>query len=147
MEYQRDNEMSLVSITPDLNLSVEEPWLGVLTILEQVITQVVERVGEKATHPGHEFVHTPEMDSEIEFEHLPSTPDMSPIIRSKVQPIKFMPHFPPSDTKLSVVLDKTQDIILELLINSTEIYFSSRGIISKQRKLCKLFRTKVQERV
>ena len=50
--------MSLVLITPDLNLSAEEPWLGALTILEQVITQVVERVHEKSTPPGQEFVHT-----------------------------------------------------------------------------------------
>ena len=47
---------------------------------------------------------------------------MSPIIRSKVQPTETIPSFPLSETKLSVILDKTQDIILELLINSTEIY-------------------------
>ena len=49
---------------------------------------------------------------------------MSPIIRSKVQSIESLPHFPLSETKFSVVLDKTQDIILELLINSTEIYLA-----------------------
>ena len=82
----RDTETSLVSITPDLNLSVEELWLGALTILEQVITQVVERVGEKSTPPGLEIVHTLETDSEMEFKQLTPTPDNSPIIRSKIQP-------------------------------------------------------------
>ena len=104
MKYQRETEMSLVSITPDLNLSTEESWLGALTILEQVITKVVERVGEKSTPPGHEFIHTLETDSEIECEQLPPNLDMSPIIRSKVQPTESMPHFPLSGTKLSVYL-------------------------------------------
>ena len=71
MEYHRDTEMSLVPTTPNLNLSAEESWLGVLTILEQNITWVVERGGERSTPPGHEFVHTLETDSEVEFEHLP----------------------------------------------------------------------------
>ena len=79
---------------------------------------------ERSTPPGHEFVHTQETDSEVEFEQLPSTPDMFPIIRSKVRPTEPMPHFPLSETKLSVVLDKTQDIILELLIKSMEIYLA-----------------------
>ena len=77
--------MSPVPVTPDLNLSVEESWLGALTILEQII-QVVERVGEKSAPPGHDFEHTLETNSEIEFEKLLPTPDMYPIIRSKVQP-------------------------------------------------------------
>ena len=38
--------------TPDLELSVEDQhWLGTLTCLEQVLTQVIERVGEKPTPP------------------------------------------------------------------------------------------------
>ena len=122
MEHQRDTEMLLVPITPNLNPSVEESWLGALTILEQVITQVIEKVGEKSTPPEHDFVHTLETDSEMEFKQLSPTPDMSSIIRSKIQPTESILHFPLSETKLSVVLDKTQDIILELLINSTEIY-------------------------
>ena len=47
---------------------------------------------------------------------------MSPIMRSKVQSMESMPHFPLSKTKLSVVFDKNHGIILELLINSAEIY-------------------------
>ena len=46
---------------------------------------------------------------------------MFPIIRSKTQPRKYMPHYPLSETKLSIVLDKTEEHILELLINSTDI--------------------------
>ena len=124
MEYPRDTEMSIVHITPDLNLSVEESWLGALTILEQVITQVIKRVSEKSTPPEHEFVHTLEADSEMEFEQLPPTLDMSPIIWYKIPSMESIPHFPVSENKLSVVLDKTQDIILELLINSMEIYLA-----------------------
>ena len=62
-----------------------------------------------------EPMHTPETDSKRE---LPPTPDMSPIIR----PIELESPFPLSETKISVVLDKTQDIILELLLHSAEIY-------------------------
>ena len=74
--------------------------------------------------PEHDFVHTAETDSKMEFEQLPPTPDMSSIIRSKIPHTESIPHFPLSKTTLSVVLDKTKDIILELLINSTEIYLA-----------------------
>ena len=94
MEYQIDTETLLVPITPDLNLSVEESWLGALTILEQVIIQVIERVGEKSIPPEHEFVHALETDLELEFEQLPPTLDMSHIIRSKIQPTECIPCFP-----------------------------------------------------
>ena len=124
MEYPRDTEMSLVHITPDLKPSVEESRLGALTMPEHAITQVIERVGEKSTPPEHEIVHTLETDTEMESQQLPPTLDMSPIIRSKIPPTESIPHFPLSETKLSVVLDKTQDIILKLLINSTEMYLA-----------------------
>ena len=65
MEYSRDTERS---ITPDLNLNVEESRLGALVILEQIIAQVVEKVDGKITPLEHELVHTPENDSEMEFE-------------------------------------------------------------------------------
>ena len=94
MEYQRETEISLVPTTPDLNLSMEECWLGALTIPEQVIMQVVERVGKKSTPPMHKFVHTLKTDSEMELQQLPPTPDMSPIICSKIQPTESIPHFP-----------------------------------------------------
>ena len=51
---------------------------------------------------------------------------MSPIIRPEVQ--LSMPHFPLSETKLSVALDKTQEIILELLINGVEIYLAKEEV-------------------
>ena len=35
--------------------------------------------------------------------------------------MESVPHFPLSETKISVVLDKTQDIILKFLIYSAEI--------------------------
>ena len=70
MEYPRDAAMSLLHITPDLNLSVEESRLGALTILEQVITQVIKKVGEKTSPLEHEPVHTLETDSKMEFEQL-----------------------------------------------------------------------------
>ena len=52
---------------------------------------------------------------------------MSPIIR----PIESEPHFPLSETKISVVLDKTQDSILELLLNTAEIYLAQEVIQEK----------------
>ena len=107
MEYQTDIETSLIPITLNLDPSAEESWLGALTIPEQVITQVIERVGEKSTPPEHEFVHMLETDSEMEIEQLPPTPDMSPIIRSKIQTTESIPHFPLGETKLSIVFDKT----------------------------------------
>ena len=121
MEYSRDTKKS---VTLGLNPNAEESRLGALTILEQIITQVIEKVGGKITPLQHELVHTLETDSEMEFEQLPPTLDMSPLIRSVMPPMESLPYFPISETKLSVVLDKTQDIILELLINSTEIYLA-----------------------
>ena len=96
---------------------------------------MIERVGENSTPPEHELLHTPETDSEIEFEQLLPTPDMSPIIRSKTPPMESISHFPLSETKLSVVLDKTQDIILGLYNQLYRNYFIVRGVILKQRKL------------
>ena len=49
---------------------------------------------------------------------------MSPIIRPAILSTESVPHFPLSKTKLGAVLDKTQDIILELLNNSSEIYLA-----------------------
>ena len=64
---------------------------------------------------------------------------MSPIIR----PIKSEPCFPLIETRSSVVLDKTQDIILELLLNFAEIYFAQEELsknmenyISKLKQGC-----------
>ena len=62
-----------------------------------------------------EPMHTPETDSEKE---LPPTPDMTPIVR----PIEFESSLPLREAKIEVILDKTQNIILELLLNSAEIY-------------------------
>ena len=47
--------------------------------------------------------------------------------------IEFEPHFPISKTKISVVFGKTQDIILELLLNSAEIYLVQ--VIQEQGEL------------
>ena len=57
----------------------------------------------------------PETDSEKE---LPPTPDMSPIVK----PIEFESSLPLKEAEIKVVSDKTQNIILELLLNSAEIY-------------------------
>ena len=47
----------------------------------------------------------------MEPDQLPLTPDMPPIIRPEVESLEVcMPHFPM--TKLSVMIDKTQHIIL-----------------------------------
>ena len=73
-------------------------------------------------------MHTPETNSERE---LPPTPDMSPIIR----PIELESPFPLSETKISVVWDKTQDIILELLLHFVEIYFTQEKL-SGNKKNC-----------
>ena len=50
----------------------------------------------------------------MKFEQLLSTFDTSSIIRPTMPPAESLPHFSLSETKLSIVLDKTQDIILEL---------------------------------
>ena len=47
MEYQEDTEMSPIPRTPDLEPSVEDQhWLRALTFLEQVLTQVIDKVGK-----------------------------------------------------------------------------------------------------
>ena len=54
---------------------------------------------------------------------------MFPIIRSEVESLEVsMPHFPMRVTKLSVVIDNTQDIILQLLINTVEIYLAEEEV-------------------
>ena len=118
MGYLKDTEMSLTS---GLNPVIEESWSGILMILMQIIAQVIEKLDGKTIFFELEFVHTHETDSERE---LPPTPDMSSIIRS----IEYEPHFPLSETKISVVLDKTQDVILELLLNYAEIYLTQKGL-------------------
>ena len=60
-------------------------------------------------------MHTPETYSEKE---LPQTPDMSPIVR----PIEFKSSIPLREAEIEAVLDKTLNIILELLLNSAEIH-------------------------
>ena len=58
---------------------------------------------------------------------------MFPIIRPEVESLEVsMPHFPMSETKLSVMLDKTQDIILELLINTAEIYLGQEEVFKNK---------------
>ena len=71
MEYLKDTEMSL---TPGLNMVIEELRSGILMILEQIITQVIEKVDGKTIFFEPELVHTPEINSERE---LPPTPDIS----------------------------------------------------------------------
>ena len=59
----------------------------------------------------------------------PPTPDMSAIVRPKIEPIEMsMPCFLMSETKLSVMRDKTQDIILELLISTAVIYLAQEEV-------------------
>ena len=77
------------SINSGLKPNVEESRLGVLTILEQIITQATERVGRTISPIEQELMFTPETDSEKEFEQLPPTPDMSPIIRPVMPPTVF----------------------------------------------------------
>ena len=143
MEYQEDAEMSPIPITPDLKPSAQDKhWLGTLTILEQVLTQVTERMGEKPTTPEHgtftESINTQETDLKIESEQPALIPDMSQIIMPEVQSIEMsMSHFPLSTTKLSVVTDKSQDIILELLMNSMEIYLAQEELSQNKEKLVK----------
>ena len=61
------------------------------------------------------------------------TPDVSPIIRPEVH--LSIPHLPLSEKQLSVVLDKTQEIILELLKNSVEIYLAKEEISQNKKGL------------
>ena len=132
--------MSPVTKTHDLELNTEQQhWFWALTFLKQIIAQVVERVGEHPTSPEHEslikFSRTPESintletESDMEPEQPPPTPDMSPIVRPEVESMEMsIPHFPMSETKCSVTVDKTQDIILELLINTAEIYLAHEEV-------------------
>ena len=54
---------------------------------------------------------------------------MSPIARPEVEAIEIsMPHFPLSETKLSVIIDMTQDIICELLISTVGIYLAQEKV-------------------
>ena len=116
--------------------------LGVLTILEQIIAQAIEKVGRIIPPIKQELTYTPENDSEKKFEQLPPTPDMSPIIRPVMPPTGSLPGFPISDTKESVVLDKTQDIIIELLIISMEIYLAQEESSQNREKVPYQFGTK-----
>ena len=118
MEHPRDTEMS---ITSGLNPNTEESRSGLLTIIEQIIAQVIEKVGGETTFFENALVHTPETDFETELEQLPQTADMSPIIRPIIPPMESVPYVPLSETKISVILDKTLGIILEFLINSAKI--------------------------
>ena len=120
MEYSGDTKKS---ITLDLNPNVEESRLKVLTIPEQIITQVIEKVGRKITPLKHELIYTPETDSEMEIKQLPPTPDMSPIIRPVMPPTEST-SFPYKWNQTQCCLRQTQDIIIELLINSKEIYLA-----------------------
>ena len=139
MEYQEDIKMSPVLKTPDNELSTEQQhWFWALTFLRNIILQVVES-GQKP-HLScacilTDSINTPNTESEMEPEQPPPTQGMSPIIRPEVESLEMaMPCFPISETKLHVVIDKTQDIIPELLINTMEIYlaqeevFKSKGI-------------------
>ena len=114
----KDMEMSL---TPGLNLVVEELRSGISIILEQIIMQVMEKVNGKTISFKQEPRHTPETNSKG---GLPPTPEMSLIIR----PIELESPFPQSETKICVVLDKTKDIILELLLHSAKIYLVQEEI-------------------
>ena len=83
-----------------------------------MITQVVEKEDERTIFFEQEPMHTPETDSEKE------TPDMFPIVR----PIEFESSLPLGEDKIKVVLDKTQNIILELLLSSAEIYLIQKEL-------------------
>ena len=102
MEYLKDTEMSL---TPSLNLGIEESRSGMKMILEQIIMQAMEKVDGRTIFFEQEPMHTPETNSKREL--LP-TPNMFPIIR----PLEIESPFHLSETKISVLLDRTQDIIL-----------------------------------
>ena len=99
-------------------------------ILELVIAQVIEWVKNLPLNEHEsltESINTLDTKWEIESEQPPTTQDMSPIIRPEVQPLEMpMSHFPLSKTKLSFVIDKTQDTILELLITMAEIYLAQK---------------------
>ena len=60
MQYLKDTELSL---TPGLNLVIEESRSGALIILEQIIAKVIEKVGGQTIFFEQELVHTSETDS------------------------------------------------------------------------------------
>ena len=110
------------------------------SIFREVLTQVMERLGEKTTSPEHgtlrESINTLETNSKIESEQPPPTPDISPIIRPEVQSIEmYLPCFRLSETKCSIVINKTQVIILELLMNSIKIYLTEEEVSQTKKNL------------
>ena len=138
MEYQKDIEILPVPKTPDLKPSTEEQhWFWALTFVDEIVMQVVKKMGESPSSPVHAFINTLDTESELESEQSPLTPDMSPIIRPEIEPLEVpMPCSSMSETNLNIVKDKTQDSILEFLINTSEIYLvQERGatISSKQK--------------
>ena len=144
--------------TPNLKLNTEEQhWFWALTFQKQIILLVVERVSKDSTSPEHESftefstiqesIKPPENESEMEPEQPPLTPDMSPNIRPEAEPIEIsMPCFSMSETKLSVMVDKIQDVIPELCINTTKIFLAQEGVSqNRDRKNFKQFKTKAWE--
>ena len=98
------------------------------------------RDGKNPTSSEHgsltESINTLETKLEIESEQPSLTPDMLPIIRPEVWSIEMsVPHFLLNKTKLSIVIDKTQDIILEFLINTLEIYLAQKKVSQNKEKL------------
>ena len=80
-----------------------------------------------------ESINILETASNMETKQPPLTPDMSPVVRPEVESIEMsMPHFPLSETKLSVIIDKTQDIILELLTSTAEIYLAQEEVFQNK---------------
>ena len=124
MEYQEEVENSPMLRMPDLSPRVEDQYhLEVLTWLEYVLTQVLERVDEGNISPAQgvvtECMNSSEGDLKIESDQPPPTLDMSPI--RKHEELTLIPYCFLSETKLNVVIDKTQEIILEFLLGSAEI--------------------------
>ena len=87
-----------------------------------MLTQVLERVGERTTSPAQgivtESLNTSESNLEIESDQPPPTQDMS---HQRHEELTLIPYCFLSETKASVALDKAQEIILELLLGSAEI--------------------------
>ena len=105
---------------PGLNPVIDELRSGALMILEQIITWVIEKVYGRIIFFEQEPMHSLETDSEKE---LPPAPDMPPNVR----PIEFKFSLPLREADTGVVLHKTQNIILELLLNSVEIYLYKKS--------------------
>ena len=115
----------------------EQHWFWVLTFFRQIILQVVERVGENPASFVHasltDAINTLDTELETKPHQPPPTPDMSPIIMPEIESLEVsMPCFPMSEIKLNVMIDKTQDIILELLINTAEIYLTQEEVFRKK---------------